>query len=417
VTDAATPAKAPRLRPVPFWHSLRTRIAAGVAAVAIGVSGVAGVVIDHAAAIDGRERLRERALERLESGVTFYESQGRGRFGAVVNDPSVPPEVVQRASEGRRASYYDGSTMYAVQLLSMHEVLSVRLPGDELHAQRSALRWSFARAAALAAAVATLLGWLVGTWLSRRLRAGAQAATRIAGGETDVRAAQPGRDEVALLTSALDRMAQALQHRLELERQFTADVAHELRSPVTGLVSAAELLPEDDLGHLVRGQVTRLRRLVEDLLEISRLDAASVEIAWQNCELGDVVRSALEPYADRIELDVSQAGRARVEPRRVDRVVTNLVRNALTYGAAPVRVEVVGARVKVVDSGPGFPEELLADGPRRFATFTVGKGSGLGLTIAAKHTGAMGGRLELSNVDGPGTGARAEVCFQAVDGE
>lgn len=244
--------------------------------------------------------------------------------------------------------------------------------------------------------------------------AGAQAAARIAAGDTGARATQPGRDEVALLTTALDGMAAALQHRLEIERAFTADVAHELRSPVTGLVSAAELLPDDELGGLVRRQVARLRRLVEDLLEISRLDAAAVPIDWQRCRLGDVVTTALDQHAGDVELHVDRAGVVLAEPRRVERIVTNLVRNALAYGARPVRVDVEGARVRVVDAGPGFPPELVQDGPRRFATFTVGKDSGLGLTIAAKHAEAMGGALALTNLPAPRTGACAEVTFRPV---
>ncbi|MDO5627097.1 MAG: HAMP domain-containing sensor histidine kinase [Mobilicoccus sp.] len=400
---------------MPLWQSLRTRIAAAIAVIALGVSFAAGVVVDHQAAIDARERLRERALERLESGVTFYESQGRGRFGAVMNDPEIPPEVATAGGPGQRTTYFDGDTMIAAQHLSEHELLSVRLPADDLRTQRAELRWAFGRAALVSVAVATLLGWLLATWLSRRLRAGAQAATRIAAGETDVIASQPGRDEVALLTAALDRMARALQHRLDLERQFTADVAHELRSPVTGLVSAAELLPDDEIGHLVRGQTTRLRRLVEDLLEISRLDAVSIEIDWEECELGDVVRSALDLYADRIDIDTAAAGTAYAEPRRIERIVTNLARNALTYGAAPVRVEVVGAVVTVTDAGSGYPDELLDAGPRRFATFTSGnKGSGLGLTIATKHIEAMDGHLALCNAQPPATGARAVATFRSV---
>lgn len=308
--------------------------------------------------------------------------------------------------------------MHAAQRLDERHVLSVSLPGDELAAQRDALRWAWLRAAALGAAlgaaIAAVLGWVVGTWLSRRLRAGAAAATAIAAGDTDRGAAQPGRDEVALLTAALDRMAQALQRRLQIERHSTADVAHELRSPVTGLVSAAELLPHDQVSDLVRRQVDRLRRLVEDLLEISRLDAPDVAIDRQDVDLGAAVTGCLEPYADEVELDVRRGGHVRGEQRRIERVVTNLVRNALTYGAAPVRVRVEGAGIDVTDAGPGYPEELLAKGPRRFATFTRGKGSGLGLTIAGKHAQAMGGTVELDNL--PQGGAHARVRLQPVPG-
>lgn len=169
----------------------------------------------------------------------------------------------------------------------------------------------------------------------------------------------------------------------------------------------------------MRRQVGRLRRLVEDLLEISRLDAPDDRIDWQDCDLAAVVEGCLQGDLAAAQLEVVGDGgdggdggtgasaTVRGEPRRIERIVTNLVRNALTYGAAPVRVRIEGPRIVVADAGPGFPQELLDDGPRRFATFTRGKGSGLGLTIVAKHVEALGGTLELSNDDG----ARAQVEF------
>lgn len=160
---------------------------------------------------------------------------------------------------------------------------------------------------------------------------------------------------------------------------------------------------------LVRRQVARLRRLVEDLLEISRLDAPTASVDWQDCDLGAVLTTCLEPYGDQLDLDVRRAGVARGEPRRIERIVGNLARNALAHGAPPVRVEARGTTISVTDSGPGYPQELLADGPRRFATFTRGKGSGLGLTIAAKHAEAMGTHLRLSNRAEGGACARVEL--------
>lgn len=222
------------LPPVRWWQSLRLRIAAGVLAVAVGVSVVGGAVVDNAAAVDGRERLRAQALDRLDAASVFYESRGSLPFGARVNATDLPPALtaaVGGPDTTRQVSVYDGTSMFAAQPMDSRQVLSVRLPGDQLRDQRAALRWAWGQAVGIGALISALFGWLLGTWLSRRLRAGAAAATAIAAGDTGRRAAQPGRDEVALLTTALDRMALALQRRLEIERSFTADVAHELRSP------------------------------------------------------------------------------------------------------------------------------------------------------------------------------------------
>ncbi len=404
--------------PVRWWHSLRTRIALAVAAVTIGASLITGAMVDTTAALDSRERLRSQALDRLDAAVVFYQSRNTLRFGAAIDSTELPADMVEAIEPGQRVTQYDGETMRAAQRIDSQHVLSVAMPGDELRAQRTELRLAWGSAALVGVAFATLSGWLVGTWLSRRLRAGAQAAVAITAGRTDLTAGQPGHDEVAQLTSAVDQMAAALQRRLEIERQFTADVAHELRSPVTALVSAAELLPDDELGSLLRRQAGRLRRLVIDLLEISRLDTATVPIEWEDRHLGALVASALDAFDDAdepVEFVERDPAVVRVEPRRVDRIVSNLVRNARIHGQHPIRVAVRGPSITVSDSGDGYPAELIDDGPQRFATYARGKGSGLGLTIADKQARAMGGRLELTNGTPELGGANATVVLQPVE--
>ena len=98
------------------------------------------------------------------------------------------------------------------------------------------------------------------------------------------------RDETDELARAVDAMADALQHRLEAERRVTADIAHELRTPVTGLVTAAELLPPGRPSELVRDRAQALRTLVEDVLEVARLDGAAERADLQEIALGEFVR-------------------------------------------------------------------------------------------------------------------------------
>lgn len=146
-TDAAA---LPRVR---WWHSLRLRIAAAVAAVAIVVSLMIGVVVDQAAAADGRERLRSQALDRLDAAVAFYDSRGVLRFGATMNDERLPTAMANGTAADHQVSWYDGSTMFAAQRLDQRQVLSVTLPGAELAAQRTALRLAWAQAAGVGAAL------------------------------------------------------------------------------------------------------------------------------------------------------------------------------------------------------------------------------------------------------------------------
>ena len=123
------------------------------------------------------------------------------------------------------------------------------------------------------------LGVLIGGQLSRRLRKAAAAAGKVAEGNTDVRVrdAVGGvvRDETDELARAVDALTDALKERIEAERRVTADIAHELRTPVTGLLTAAELLPPGRPTELVRDRAQAMRTLVEDVLEVARLDSAS----------------------------------------------------------------------------------------------------------------------------------------------
>ena len=137
-------------------------------------------------------------------------------------------------------------------------------------------------------------------------------------------------------------MAAALQQRLRSEQRFTADVAHELRTPLMGLVTAAELLPEGEAAGYVRDRVRVLAALVEDLLEISRLDAGAEQADLSPCPLGLLVEEITARTGLSVQLVVEgtagRAGRRRCGPipRRLERIVANLVVNAHRHGRAPV---------------------------------------------------------------------------------
>ena len=138
-----------------------------------------------------------------------------------------------------------------------------------------------------------LLGLLLAGRLSLRLRRAAMIAERVTAGELDARIQAGGHDEVAKLGEAIDRMAEAMQTRLERERRFVADVAHDLRTPLTGLKAAASLLDHDQVGDAIRERVDRMHRLVEDLLEISRLDSGTATADLRRVDLGGFVTSVV----------------------------------------------------------------------------------------------------------------------------
>ncbi len=394
---------------VPWWRSLRLPMAAAVALVSLATMVAVGAIVDYRSAVDGRERLRAQALERLDAGVFSFGFDGRLRFGATLETSGLPAPLVRAIRPGGQTSYFDGTTMWASQPVG-ERMLSVQVSGHGVAEQRAQLRRSLALAGLVAFAVATALGWLAATSLSRRLRLGSRAARQIAVGAGDVRAAQPGWDEVAALTRSVDDMADALRRRLAREQEFSADVAHELRTPITALVSASELLADDEVGRLVRDQVDRLRSLVADLLEISRLESGRDQARLEECELGQIVRAVVAglPEGGTIDLTVLDAATVLAEPRRVERILANLVTNAWRHGGGDARVTVSGTRVIVDDDGPGYPDTLVSDGPRRFSSHGHGAGSGLGLTIALRQADIQGASLTFENRPGgpPGSGGR-----------
>ena len=390
---------------IPWWRSLRTQIAAAVALVALVVVCVVGVVVDHVAAIDARERMRSQAIDRLSAAVAAYEVDGRLRFGAAVGPDAAPRVVRTRLESVPQVSFYDGDSMWAARKLSEGVTLTVELDAQPLKAERTRLRQALGLAGAIGVGLAGLLGWLVAARLSSRLRRAASASAAVAAGDRETRVAVPGHDEVAALSAAVDEMADALALRLEREQHFSADVAHELRTPVTALVSSSELLPEGQIPDLVRSQVGRLRRLVEDLLEISRLESGDVPVQLVDADLGAVILR-LHPDAE-----VRDASVVRLEERRLERIVGNLVANAHKHGAPPVTIRVEGAAVYVEDCGDGYPEAVLAQGPQRFSGLGATKGSGLGLTIAARQAEAIGATLTFANT---ANGAQGVITLRPV---
>ncbi|MGW3387121.1 histidine kinase dimerization/phospho-acceptor domain-containing protein [Streptomyces cinereoruber] len=129
---------------------------------------------------------------------------------------------------------------------------------------------------------------------ARRLRRVARTARRITASDLDARTGTVrGREEIAEISAVVDSMVDSLQRRIDTEQCFTADVAHELRTPLMGLVTSAELLPEGEVTDLVQGRVRVLRDLVEDLLEISRLDAGAERSRPGPVDLAALVRDTV----------------------------------------------------------------------------------------------------------------------------
>ncbi|HEX5613938.1 MAG TPA: HAMP domain-containing sensor histidine kinase [Acidimicrobiia bacterium] len=292
------------------------------------------------------------------------------------------------------------------------------------------------RATLLGAAITTTLGAaLLGLWVGRRVLRPvgevSRAAVSIAEGDLDTRL-DPGSDpDLAQLANAFNAMVDALQARIERDARFAADVSHELRSPITTLAASAEMmqsrradLPERSqmaLDLLVE-EVRRFQDVVEELLELGRIDAGVEPLEPEPVVLGELLLQAVTrrhgELSSSIELgmDVSTAP-LLVDKRRLQRVLANLFENAESHGGGVVAVtarrEDGRAYIVVDDAGPGIPD---ADRTKVFERFYRGSasgrrgsasGSGLGLALVAEHLAAMGGSVAIT--DRPGGGARVVV--------
>ncbi|MEV7780633.1 HAMP domain-containing sensor histidine kinase [Kitasatospora sp. NPDC088351] len=384
--------------------TLRRQIATAVAAISVLVAVAVGLLVHQAMIRQHVDQARASALTALDSALGAYARDGKV---AGLDDPALPPRLRALVADGRRGSLLaggpQGEAMWAAGPVQ-GGVVSVRVDFEPDRAAIADLDRIILITVVASVFTTVLVGVLVADRISRRLRTAATAARGIAAGRTDTRIGElvDGRDEVADLAAAVDLMSRALHRRLEDEQQFTADVAHELRTPLTGLVTAAELLPPGRPTQLVQNRVQVLRSLVEDLLEVSRLDA-NVETPYLSAvPLDRAVRRTVTLTGLDVEVEVAPGAAdtsVRTDLRRLDRILGNLLVNADRHGGGPVRLGVDGLRITVRDHGPGFPDDLLRHGPKRFRTSVRerGRGHGLGLTIATGHARVIGAALTFAN--------------------
>ncbi|GHH67577.1 two-component sensor histidine kinase [Kitasatospora indigofera] len=406
--------------------NLRRQIAVTVAVVSFLVALTLGLLVHQASVRQHTEQARRSAEAALESLLAAYSGTGMvvGQTAAVEEAAAgapaaagLPEELRRLAVQGHEGSMFGpgphGTAMWAAAG-SGGKVFSVRVDYREDERAVAELDRTILLSATLAVAVTVLAGVFAADRISSRLRTAARTARTIARGDLAARIGPLGgpRDEVADLAAAVDSMSAVLRSRLAGEQRFTADVAHELRTPLTGLLTAAELLPPGRPTELVRDRVRFLCGLTEDLLEVSRLDARAEPADLSVLPLGPLltgITSAGPPVRLRIDAD----GLVTTDPRRLDRIVSNLLANAHRHGLPPVDVRVEGTTVSIRDHGPGYPDDVLRDGPQRFRTGARerGNGHGLGLTIAQGHAEAIGVELLLDNH--PDGGAVAELRLPA----
>lgn len=288
--------------------------------------------------------------------------------------------------------------------------------------------------------VVGVITWSVSRTVVRPVADAAYVSERIAAGDLDRRMKVLGQDEVARLGTAFNHMAASLQDQITqlnqlsaMQQRFVSDVSHELRTPLTTVRMAAELIYDarenfDPMtsrsAELMYNQIERFQNLLNDLLEVSRFDAGVAVLDRESTDLAIIVGKVLDtatPVADEYGsiLRLNTNGDdcvAEFDPRRVERILRNLVLNAAEHGEGnPIDITIGedenAVAVSVRDHGIGMSKDAQAHVFDRFwradpARKRTTGGSGLGLAIAKEDTALHGGRLEVWGEPGLGTNFR-----------
>ncbi|MDQ3992175.1 MAG: HAMP domain-containing histidine kinase [Actinomycetota bacterium] len=270
--------------------------------------------------------------------------------------------------------------------------------------------------------IALLGGYLVAGRLGRRVQRLERAAEEVAAGRFVPPLPVDAEDELGQLTRAFNEMQGKLERVDRARREFIANASHELRTPIFSLGGFVELLRDEELDAYARAeflqavaeQVERLQKLATDLLDLSRLDAGSLDLTAENVDVAELADSvarefvpALDAHGSRLALEI-EAGRVEAvcDPDRVAQIMRILLDNALRHTPPGTDVEISAGRenghvrIAVADSGPGLEENARRHAFERFFTADGASGSGLGLAIAKELAERMDGGITLTSRPG-----------------
>jgi len=356
--------------------------------------------------------------------VTPEQSSLPGRSVQAFTDDPVAVRAA-RTSHLERGTVSRGNGEFAEVAfpIGTGNVLLLSAPLHDALADVDAVQRRLLLAGGLALIVALLIGYGAARLFARRIRRLERAAGRIAGGHFDEPVADRSADELGELSRAFDRMRIRLSGLDHARREFVANASHELRTPLFSLGGFLELMEDEELDEATRrefldtmaGQVRRLTKLADDLLDLSRLDAGRLQVETQPVDLGELAGAAVNEFAGvalasehPLEYAANGGAAARGDPQRVMQIVRILLDNALAHTPPGTPVEVAvhradgRAEISVADGGPGIKDEDRAELFERFyrGESTKASGSGLGLAIAKELAALMGGEIEVESRPG-----------------
>ena len=435
--------------------SFRVKLLATHAAVALLVGAVTLVVVDRQVSrrmehqLDQRLEAQAKAvaqwmnraahpgqLARRLAGVVDARVTILDKHGIAVGESTAAPgtqpgmdtegqaeEIAEaRAGEVGRAPRFsplEGQPVRYVAVAAPDDaVVRLGLPIGEIDETKTELRRQLIGGAIASVLAALGLAVLVAGPLTRRRRDATGVARRIGAGDYDVPPAPAARDEIGILSQTLATAGAELRATEQKRRAFLANVAHEIRTPVTSIRGYAEILSKSSVDAetsrefltTIHRNAIRIGTLVEDLLELEALEAGKgVQLAAESVKLAPIIKHVTETLHTHategvatIDVHVSPDASVRGDADAVERIILNLVDNAIRHGGRGVAVTVVARRsgdhaiVTVSDTGAGVPAEHRTRIFERFhRANTKREGSGLGLAIARELAIAMGGSLAL----------------------
>lgn len=276
--------------------------------------------------------------------------------------------------------------------------------------------------------IALVLGYFIARSLTRPLHQLTNATRKVAAGELDVTVDVTSKDELGELAQAFNSMNQRLAQSRDLRRQMTADIAHELRTPVSVILGYADGLKDkvipasEETFELIQEQAEQLEHLIEDLRTLTRVEAGELNLELTLCDPIPLAKRTLAAYKHQAEgLEVALHFEAQdtippilIDPDRFKQVLSNLLSNALQYTPSggqitlAIKSDEQVVSVIVTDTGPGIPREDHAKIFMRFYRRDTSRsrdtgGSGLGLSIAKSLVERQGGHIRVASEAGKGT--------------
>jgi signal transduction histidine kinase len=333
-----------------------------------------------------------------------YTAVARGRL--TTGTESAPSGAV---AEAAYPVYYQGRVV---------RVIVYSEPVADVVRSVTIVRHEILVAGGIALLLALVGGSLVARALAGRVKRLERAAEQVASGDFERPIRIDSSDELGQLAMAFNVMQRQLAQLESARKKFIATASHELRTPIFSLGGFVELLEDDSLDpetrrrflDQVRAQVDRLRKLSVDLLDLSRLEAGSLELRPEQVDLGELTRSVsgefeptLAQHDSHLELRLTRRIEAQCDPVRVAQIMRILIDNALTHTPPGTRIVVTAGRddghvrLAVRDDGEGIDQEAVGRIFEPFFTADDKQGSGLGLAIASELAERMEGRLSVAS--------------------